>query len=300
MHLYNNILGTFVLNQNFQVREKELGKDSTKKYLDKFKNIKMIDEKDIGSLRRALEAMKEYREDLIRENMEIVRDDIRDSVHEDLFISQAINTIDDLNKVINMLTKRLREWYSYYFPEGSQVIEDNELFLKYVSMEKKEIMKEFKIKKSMGPTLDKSFLEPMESLAKEIKSLYRQREEKEKYLNTLMEKNCPNIKAIAGSIIGAKLISIAGSLRKLMLFPASTVQLLGAEEALFKHIKNKAKCPKYGVLFAHQLVQKAPKEKKGKAARIIADKISLAAKVDFFKGEFIGDKLLKEIEEKLS
>ena len=85
-----------------------------------------------------------------------------------------------------------------------------------------------------------------------------------------------------------------------MLFPASTVQLLGAEEALFKHIKTGARCPKYGVLFAHQLVQKADKDRRGRAARVIADKISLASKVDFFKGEFIGDKLLKEVEKKLA
>ncbi|MBT4350887.1 Pre-mRNA processing ribonucleoprotein, partial [archaeon] len=191
-------------------------------------------------------------------------------------------------------------WYSYYFPEASEFIPDNELFLKYVHMKKKDAMKEFGIKKSMGPDKEQSFVEPMQSLAKEIKSLYKQREEKEIYLGTLMDRICPNVKAIAGTLIGAKLLSIAGSLRKLMLFPASTVQLLGAEEALFKHIKTGARCPKYGVLFAHQLVQKADKDRRGRAARVIADKISLASKVDFFKGEFIGDKLLKEVEKKLA
>jgi len=94
----------------------------------------------------------------------------------------------------------------------------------------------------------------------------------------------------------AKLIALAGNLKKLVEFPSSTIQLLGAEKALFRHMRTGAKAPKHGIIHEHPIVSKA--KEKGKAARAVADKISLAVKVDYFKGKFIGDKLRKELEEK--
>ena len=110
---------------------------------------------------------------------------------------------------------------------------------------------------------------------------------------------CPNITAVAGAVIGAKLLAIAGSLKKLSLFPASTVQLLGAEKALFRHLKTGAKSPKYGILHEHPLIAQAKKKDHGKVARLLADKIAIAAKVDFFKGNYVGDKLKKDIERRI-
>ena len=86
-----------------------------------------------------------------------------------------------------------------------------------------------------------------------------------------------------------------GSLKRLIMLPSSTVQLLGAEEALFRHIKTGARCPKYGVLHDHPLVSRSKKKESGKVARVLASKISIAARVDYAKGKFIGDKLMKEI-----
>jgi nucleolar protein 56 len=116
-----------------------------------------------------------------------------------------------------------------------------------------------------------------------------------------MKTNCPNLNELAGTLIGAKLISIAGSLRKLAMFPASTVQLLGAEKALFRHMKNKKRYlpPKYGVLHEHKYIQQNPKKYHGKIARLLADKIAIAVKIDYFKGDFKGDKLKKQVEEKI-
>jgi nucleolar protein 56 len=113
-----------------------------------------------------------------------------------------------------------------------------------------------------------------------------------------MEKVCPNMLVITGSLIGAKLMDQAGGLKNLMEFPASTIQLLGAEKALFRHMKTGAKSPKFGFLHEHPLISQNPKQIQGKIARTLADKICLAVKVDYFKGEFIGDKLLKKIEDK--
>jgi nucleolar protein 56 len=82
------------------------------------------------------------------------------------------------------------------------------------------------------------------------------------------------------------------------MMPASTLQILGAEKALFRHIKSGARPPKHGLIHEHQFLQNAKKNEIGKKSRALADKLSIAVKVDFFKGEFIGKKLKKELEEK--
>ena len=106
--------------------------------------------------------------------------------------------------------------------------------------------------------------------------------------------------AITGVSIGAKLLEHAGSLKRLAEMPASTIQLLGAEKALFRHIKNKKNlCPKYGLLHEHPFITQSKKKSHGKIARALADKIAIAVKVDYFKGKFIGDKLRKELEKKI-
>ena len=144
-------------------------------------------------------------------------------------------------------------------------------------------------------------MEAIKGLASSVVILFKEKEEKERYLEVLMKKTCPNLTEVAGYLIGAKLLSIAGTLRHLVMMPASTIQLLGAEKALFKHMVNKnVKPPKHGVIIDHPLLQKALRENKGRVARALGDKISLAVKVDYFKGQFIGDKLRKELEEKFA
>lgn len=105
---------------------------------------------------------------------------------------------------------------------------------------------------------------------------------------------------VAGITIAAKLISHAGSLRRLVEMPSSTIQILGAEKALFRHMRNKKRNlpPKHGIIHEHQLIQKSKEEMHGKAARALADKLSIAIKIDYFKGKFIGDKLKKELVDK--
>ncbi|MBD3354409.1 hypothetical protein GF361_00310 [Candidatus Woesearchaeota archaeon] len=226
------------------------------------------------------------------ENLKDTKQKLKESVKFDDFIVQAINNIDEINRVVNTLAKRLRDWYEFYNPEFSREVYDHEEFVNAV-IERKDKKK----KDSMGADIDKEDMKPILDLAKGIESLFKLKKEQEKYLEKIMEDNCPNISAVAGSLIGARLIAIAGDLKRLVLFPASTVQLLGAEKALFRHMKTKAKAPKYGVIIKHPLVARVSKGKKGKAARKLADKILLAAKIDYFKGEFIGDKLRKEVEE---
>jgi nucleolar protein 56 len=115
-----------------------------------------------------------------------------------------------------------------------------------------------------------------------------------------MGKYCPNLLELAGATIAARLIELGKGLKHLALLPASTVQLLGAEKALFRHLKTGSRSPKYGVIINHPLIQSAPRDKRGKASRMLADKLSLCARLDYFKGEFKAPDYRKELEAKLS
>jgi hypothetical protein len=122
--------------------------------------------------------------------------------------------------------------------------------------------------------------------------------EKERSLELRMRKYCPNLLAVSGVVVGARLLRYAGSLHKLSLMAARKIQILGAESAFFMFLASKNKsAPKYGIIFNHELVKRAAN--KGRAARLLSDKIAIAAKIDFFKGEFIGDRLRKELEQKI-
>ena len=111
-----------------------------------------------------------------------------------------------------------------------------------------------------------------------------------------MKEFCPNISEIAGSVLGAKLLAKAGSLKRIALMPSSTIQILGAEKALFMSRKKHAKGPKYGLLFQHALVKQMKKEHKGKLARTLAGKIATAAKADYFTKRNIADELKRSLE----
>jgi nucleolar protein 56 len=148
----------------------------------------------------------------------------------------------------------------------------------------------------MGGEVGNEDMEQIRHLALQINELFGLRKKEQEYLEALMKRVCPNIKAIAGATIGARLLEQAGGLKKLMEMPASTIQLLGAEKALFRHMKTGAKAPKFGFLHEHPLILKHPRKMQGKIARALADKLSIAVKIDYFKGKFIGESLLKGVE----
>lgn len=236
----------------------------------------------------------EYKEALIKNNIAIVKKAIANSVSQEQFIIQTINAIDELDRIVNGLSKRLREWFGYYFPESTERIIDNEIFVRTIlQKDKTELMKDFDITISMGPNVgengvENSDIDKMIEYARQTQMMFDERESLKNYLEDLMRKLCPNITAVCGSMIGAKLLEKAGSLRHLSIMPSSTIQLLGAEKALFRHLRNKSiRPPKHGLILNHPAVLDS--KDKGKAARQLASKISIASKVDYFKGEFVGD-----------
>lgn len=199
-------------------------------------------------------------------------------------ISEAVDALDDIIKITNMVLERLRDWYSYF---SFEEIEDG-----------KELAEEILKMKIGNGELDKLEEKSIKSMANLLLLLYKTREEIEKYIRKVMEEMAPNVCKIIGSNIGARLIAYAGGIEKLATMPAGTIQVLGAEKALFKHIKDGTPPPKHGVIFQHEMINKAPKNKRGKIARLLATKLAIAAKADAFTKNYIADELKKEIEER--
>ncbi len=264
---------------------------------------KSLNEPDEKTLKKILLHFKntQFSNEFYNKNLQLTKSKVKNSVNEDNFIVQAVNSIGELDKCVNTLVKRLREWYELHNPETSRSVENHEKFVeKIIDAEKDELLKELNLKKedSIGYDLKQEDLEPMKSLTQQIYELYQLRKTLIEYISKLMDGYCPNLKAVCDVLVGSMLIEHAGSLKKLSEMPASTIQILGAEKALFRHMKTGAKPPRHGIIINHPLISKASQEMHGKTARALADKISIASKVDYFQGKFIGDKLAKELEEK--
>ncbi|MBY9010825.1 MAG: hypothetical protein KGD70_00465 [Candidatus Lokiarchaeota archaeon] len=234
----------------------------------------------------------------------------------DVEIVQIIETLDILKKSISLFSSRMREWYGLHFPElTDKFIEENILIAKIITVLGKrdnftyeKINQEFGFKESRIIMLQKLALQSMgadidlriiKKYADEILSLDDFRQELEDYLDALMEQVAPNLFALVGGLIGAKLIAKAGSLKKLAFMPASRIQLLGAEKALYRFLKTGEKRPKHGLIFQWNQIRGSKPWNRGKISRVISGKIGISAKVDFFGGEFVADVLSKEINEKI-
>ncbi len=212
---------------------------------------------------------------------------------EDRFVIHLAETIEELDKAINLLVVRLREWYGMYYPELVRQ-KENEEIVDYV------VEKLYRKEDSIGYDLKKDELEAIRTLAKQIKEMYELREKLKKELERKMKEIMPNTTHVVGAEIAAKLLTLAGGLEKLAKLPSSTIQVLGAEKALFRFLSGKGKSPKHGVIFLTPYIQKVPKKARGKMARKLASKISIAAKLDYFNRErFEGEKLKKELEEEM-
>ncbi|HIE13735.1 TPA: C/D box methylation guide ribonucleoprotein complex aNOP56 subunit, partial [Candidatus Bathyarchaeota archaeon] len=153
---------------------------------------------------------------------------------------------------------------------------------------------------SMGTDLSETDIKLLTEFSEYILELYRLRDSLDQYLDDLMSNVAPNIHAITGATLGARLISLAGGLDNLAKMPASTIQVLGAEKALFRALKTGSRPPKHGVIFQHHFIHEAKRWQRGKIARLLAGKIAIAARIDAYSGKYIGDSLQRDLEKRLS
>jgi len=235
----------------------------------------------------------------------------------DLLVAQAVSCIDEVEKMLNVLASRLREWYGIHFPELGNTIKDHEDFVKALiiighrdNVKKAEVLEKLgplrdKIAKVLesGPSLGANVLqkdvEVIREVAEATLKFYELNERLRKYVDEVMGEVAPNIKELVGPVLGARLIALAGGLERLAKLPASTIQLLGAEKALFRALRTGGKPPKHGIIFQFPEIHRSPKWQRGKIARALAGKIAIAARVDYFTGEYIADELKEDLKNRI-
>jgi nucleolar protein 58 len=234
----------------------------------------------------------------------------------DTMIVQAVSLLDDLDKELNTYAMRVKEWYGWHFPEMARIINDNLAYsrvilkmgmrnsaakadLAEILPEEIEVAVKSAAEISMGTEITNEDLENIQALAEQVVSFTEYRSQLSSYLSARMTAIAPNLTALVGDLVGARLIAHAGSLMNLAKSPASTVQILGAEKALFRALKTKHDTPKYGLIYHASLIGQATGKNKGKIARMLATKATLGSRVDAFadwsaEGEGKGDQATEE------
>lgn len=234
----------------------------------------------------------------------------------DTMIVQAISLLDDLDKELNTYSMRVKEWYGWHFPEMGRIVNDNFLYAQTIlrmGMRTNAVDADFEAimpedmglavkaaaEVSMGTEITAEDLNNIQALAQQVVDFTEYRSQLSSYLSARMEAIAPNLTHLVGDLVGARLIAHAGSLMNLAKSPASTIQILGAEKALFRALKTKHDTPKYGLIYHASLIGQATGKNKGKMARMLATKAALGLRVDALadwsaEGEGKGDMVTEE------
>ncbi|KAK9382554.1 uncharacterized protein V2V93DRAFT_365423 [Kockiozyma suomiensis] len=243
----------------------------------------------------------------------------------DNHIIQAIALLDQLDKDINTFSMRVREWYSWHFPELFKIVSDNYTYSKLIIFIKDKVsLSESSLhdlaaivnddagisqsiidaaRISMGQDISETDMDNIITFAEKAVNLADYRKQLHAYLLEKMNTVAPNLSELIGEIVGARLISHAGSLTNLSKYPASTVQILGAEKALFRALKTKGNTPKYGLIYHSSFIGKAAQKNKGRISRFLANKCSIASRIDCFSdvpSTKFGVVLKRQVEERLN
>ncbi|KAF3907124.1 hypothetical protein ABW21_db0204337 [Orbilia brochopaga] len=243
----------------------------------------------------------------------------------DNHIIQSIALLDLLDKDVNTFAMRVREWYSWHFPELVKIVSDNYQYAKLALLiqDKSKLTNDNlhdiavvvnddadiaqaiidAAKVSMGQDISEADMENVTNFAQRVVSLTEYRRRLHDYLIHKMSIVAPNLAALIGEVVGARLISHAGSLTNLSKYPASTVQILGAEKALFRALKTKGNTPKYGLIYHSSFIGRAGQKNKGRISRFLANKCSIASRIDSFSDApttKFGEALKAQVEERLN
>ena len=228
---------------------------------------------------------------------------------------------------------RLKEWFSWHFPELAKIASDNAVYSRLIQFiktrdgaceENREMLQSITLdegkteeiieaaKTSMGQDISDIDRDQIQEFTERTVELIAYRVKVGIYLTNRMNAVAPNLATLIGENVGAKLISHAGSLVNLAKYPASTIQILGAEKALFRALKTKGKTPKYGLIYNSTFIGRAGAKNKGRISRYLANKCAIAARVDQFSilvSVFLimvqptnkfGDSLRSQVEERLT
>lgn len=246
-----------------------------------------------------------------------------DEKRQDKPIINAHSLLELMDKNLNIFAMRVKESYGWHFPELSKILTDNETYIKFVSKvgnkenlaqmpteELAELVGEEALaheitersKTSTGNTLSEVDQASLLNFTAFVLSHYDFKRELQSYLLDEMNRVAPNITALLGESVGARLLTHAGGLGNLAKLPASTIQILGAEKALFRALKKKGSTPKYGLLFNSSYIGKADSGEKGKISRMLSNKCAMAARLDCYLEKptaKFGEKFKELLEEKI-
>jgi Protein implicated in ribosomal biogenesis, Nop56p homolog len=234
----------------------------------------LCDWKDVKAAGLVSDRM-EYLQALRGVTMKMAEEGISESLsRKDNALLQMVRMLDEIDNVINLLTERITEWYSSTTPSYSR---------KYTRSNPARLLQ----------TLAKSDNPSMKRAAREIQSLSETRLAMMKEVSREADSVLPNMSALVGGLVAARIVSRAGGLEEVSCRAGSSIQVLGAESALFSHIRTGSTSPKHGIIFQHRRVHNAPKDVRGKTARLLAAKLAIAARLDLYRGEadpeFIAD-----------
>ncbi|NHJ47366.1 MAG: C/D box methylation guide ribonucleoprotein complex aNOP56 subunit [Asgard group archaeon] len=267
-----------------------------------------------------IKQVEDYQQFLRETVIQITKERVRQAADKrDRLIVHAIESIDDLDKTLNLFSSRLREFYGMHFPELVDAIENHNTFAMIISEsgDKSKITKEILIDKvkfpkekanqildarktTMGSELLSQDIQIIRDQAKIVVDLYKRRQTLEKWMDEAMRSVAPNICGVINPLLGARLISLAGSLKDLALSASSKIQILGAEKALYRTIKTGAPPPKHGIIYQDSRLNQSKWWQRGKIARVLSGRISIAARMDFFEAEDKSQELAIEVNDKIN
>jgi nucleolar protein 56 len=267
---------------------------------------------------RIIESKDEYEQFVRDVSLALAKTAITEvTTKRDLYAIQTVRSIEDLDKILNLLAGRVREWYGLHFPELDRLVEKHDSYIRLVHSlgsresfsfdalaklgipQDKATQISASAEKSSGAEMSGTDLEWLREVCGTVLELYGLREAAEKYTDKIMGEVAPNMTSVLGAVLSAKLISMAGGLENIAKMPSSTLQVLGAEKALFRTLKTGARPPKHGIIFQYAPIHQSPKWLRGKIARAVAGKLAIAARMDVYGGGDKGQVLKEALDKKI-
>lgn len=236
------------------------------------------------------------KEEIREKALERTRKEIGETDRVQLMV-KAVKSLDEIKSSQKNEVEAFRDWYSLHFPELEREIEDDEHLIKILSRDvRREELDAFEglAETSTGMRVSGQDAEILEGMVKSLRSQQDMVEELEEYVRSIAKEEMPNTSILLGPVLGARIVHLAGGLEDLAKKPASTVQMLGAEKALFRHLRQGGNPPKHGILFEHDFVSPLHPDERGKMARFLANKTVMAARLDQYGEKEKGEELREE------
>lgn len=238
--------------------------------------------------------------DIVEEALDETREELAEEDREKHLV-KAVKMLDNVEASIKEKDERFKDWYSLHFPELVDEVNDIEHLTKILkdSVDRSDLDSFAELAEtSTGAEIGEKEQALLESVVENLESDLELREELESYISDVVKEEMPNLTKLLGTFLTAKMIASVGSLEELAKKPASTVQMIGAEEALFRYLRGNGTPPKHGIIFEHEFVRPLPSKPRGKMARFIANKAVMAARLDTYSDKDKGMELKEEAREK--